>query len=114
MADYPLALQMPYSPLISEEPLMGSQMGQAATPPPAASPVPPPIPQAAQFFVATNGQQTGPFGEDALAERVRQGQVTADTLVWQAGMPQWARAADVATLAPLFREVPPPLPPPVP
>ena len=93
--------------------LMGSQMGQAASPPPGAA-VPPPIPPAAQFFVAANGQQTGPFGMDVLAEYIRQGQVTADTLVWQAGMAQWARAADVTTLAPLFGATPPPLPPQVP
>lgn len=87
--------------------LMGSQMGQAATQPPA----PPPIPQAMQFFVADNRQQTGPFDMDTLAEHIRQGQVTRDTLVWQSGMPQWARAADVEGLTPLFAAVPPPLPP---
>lgn len=90
--------------------MMGGQLGQTAAPP-AAAPSPPPIPQPVQFFVAVNGQQTGPFGMDVLAAQVQQGQLTPDTLVWQAGMAQWARAADVGALAALFSATPPPLPP---
>jgi membrane protease subunit (stomatin/prohibitin family) len=89
---------------------MGGQMGQAAAPQQAA-PAPPPIPQPAQFFVATNGQQTGPFGLDVLAAQAQGGQLTPDTLVWQAGMAQWVRAGDVDTLAGVFGTTPPPLPP---
>ena len=90
--------------------MMGGQLGQTAAPP-AAAPAPPPIPQPVQFFVAVNGQQAGPFGMDVLAAQVQQGQLTRDTLVWQTGMAQWARAADVGTLAALFGATPPPLPP---
>ena len=93
--------------------MMGGQMGQAAAPP-AAAPAPPPVPQPVQFFVAANGQQTGPFGMDVLAMQIQQGQLTRDTLVWQAGMAQWTGAADVAAFAALFGAAPPPLPPQVP
>jgi membrane protease subunit (stomatin/prohibitin family) len=90
---------------------MGGQMDQAAQPQQAA---PPPIPQAVQFFVAANGQQTGPFGLDVLATQAQSGQLTRDTLVWQAGMAQWAKAAEVDALNNVFGAVPPPLPPPLP
>ena len=93
--------------------IMGGQMGQAATRPPEA-PTSPPVPPPAQFFVAANGQQTGPFGMDVLAAEIQQGRISRDTLVWQAGMAQWARAADVDALGTLFAATPPPLPPQVP
>ena len=90
--------------------MMGGQLGQTAAPP-AAAPAPPPIPQPVQFFVAVNGQQAGPFGMDGLATQIQQGQLTRETLVWQAGMAQWTRAADVGALVALFGATPPPLPP---
>ncbi|MDA0799455.1 MAG: GYF domain-containing protein [Chloroflexi bacterium] len=90
---------------------MGGQIGQAAQAPQA---TPPPIPQAVQFFVAADGQQTGPFGLDVLATQAQSGQLTRDTLVWQAGMAQWTRAVDVDATSNLFAAVPPPLPPQVP
>jgi membrane protease subunit (stomatin/prohibitin family) len=89
---------------------MGSQTAQAAASQPAAA-VPPPLPQPAQFFIAVNGQQAGPFGLDALGAQATGGQLTRETLVWQAGMAAWAPAGDVATLASLFAQTPPPLPP---
>jgi len=89
---------------------MGNQTAQAsASQPPTA--VPPPIPQAAQFFTAVNGQQTGPFGLDLLGAQASGGQLTRETLVWQAGMAQWTAAGDVARLASIFAQTPPPLPP---
>lgn len=55
------------------------------------------------FYVAKNGQQTGPFSvEQLLAEGV-----TPETLVWCEGMAQWTPAKDVAEIAPLFAQVPP-------
>ena len=48
---------------------------------------------------------------DGLATQIQQGQLTRETLVWQAGMAQWTRAADVGALAALFGATPPPLPP---
>ncbi|MCY4369290.1 MAG: SPFH domain-containing protein [bacterium] len=93
--------------------IMGGQMGQAATQSPEA-PAPPPVPPPLQFFVAADGQQTGPFGMDTLAVDVQQGRISRDTLVWQAGMAQWTRAGDVDAFATLFGATPPPLPPQVP
>lgn len=77
---------------------------------------PPPMPAASTFFVAVNGQQSGPFDMNALSSMVKNGQLTKDTLVWKQGMPAWAAAGSVQELSSLFGAVPPPMPgmPPVP
>jgi membrane protease subunit (stomatin/prohibitin family) len=77
----------------------------------AAAAVPPPIPGAAAFHVAVNGQQAGPFDMSALSQQAASGQLTRASLVWKAGMAQWAKAGEVPELAPLFANVPPPVPP---
>ena len=71
---------------------------------------PPPIPGAAAFFVAVNGQQAGPFDAQTLGEQIKSGRVTRATLVWKQGMPGWAAAGEQAELSALFGSVPPPLP----
>ncbi len=77
---------------------------------------PPPMPAASTFFVAVNGQQSGPFDMNTLSTMVKNGQLTKDTLVWKQGMPAWAAAGAVQELSSLFGAVPPPMPgmPPVP
>lgn len=72
---------------------------------------PPPIPQASQYFVAVNGQQTGPFDMNTLSQMAAQGQLSRESLVWKQGMAAWAQAAQVSELSSLFGAVPPPLPP---
>jgi len=76
-----------------------------------AAPVPPPVPTETQFFVASNGQQTGPFGLTQLRADIASGKLNRDTLVWKAGMPAWSAAGQVADLSNAFGSVPPPLPP---
>jgi membrane protease subunit (stomatin/prohibitin family) len=72
---------------------------------------PPPVPPQVQFFVASNGQQTGPFNEAQLAQMIQSGQLKRESLVWKQGMPAWTAAAQVPELANLFGVVPPPVPP---
>lgn len=69
---------------------------------------PPPL---NQYYVAVNGQQSGPFGEQQLAQMAQSGQLTKDSLVWKNGMAEWLAAGQVAEVAKLFTQVPPPLPP---
>jgi hypothetical protein len=69
------------------------------------------LPQAEQWFVGFNGQQLGPFDRSQLAQRAAGGELRLDTLVWRAGMAQWTPAGQVAQVAPLLANVPPPLPP---
>ena len=52
----------------------------------------------AQYYLEKNGQQLGPFEVNQL---IANG-MTPESLVWTAGMAGWARAAEVAELAPLF------------
>jgi membrane protease subunit (stomatin/prohibitin family) len=87
---------------------MGAAMGGGAAP--AAGAMPPPIPGAVAFHVAVGGQQQGPFDLGVLQSQAASGALKRDSLVWKAGMAQWAKAGEVAELAPLFANVPPPVP----
>ncbi|MCW3126152.1 MAG: putative virion core protein (lumpy skin disease virus)-like protein [Bacteroidetes bacterium] len=72
---------------------------------------PPPPPQPLQFFIAVNGQQTGPFGAEQMAQMAQSGSLTRETQVWKAGMSAWTQAGAVAELASVFSTIPPPPPP---
>ena len=74
----------------------------------------PPPPPSNSYFVAVNGQQSGPFDINALKQFSSQGQFTAETLVWKQGMAAWTAAGQVADLSGIFNSnTPPPPPPPV-
>jgi len=90
---------------------MANMMGQNVSAPhvTTASVPPPPLPQSKKYFVALNGQQTGPFDENVLASQIASKQVSRDTLVWSEGMAGWTKAGEV--LASLFSATPPPMPP---
>lgn len=92
---------------------MGQQMGQAMSQPPQppGGAMPPPVPRAQMWFVASNGQQTGPFDHDALRRQAQAGQLTRESLVWSEGMSGWQAAGQVGALLTLFASTPPPLPP---
>lgn len=71
---------------------------------------PPPLPASVTFFIAVNGQQTGPFDLNTLKQMAQQNKVTRESLVWKQGMTQWTPAGQVGELNVLFEQVPPPLP----
>ncbi|MDB4951492.1 MAG: hypothetical protein JWM27_4141 [Gemmatimonadetes bacterium] len=91
---------------------LGSALGQNAGAGSQNAPAgPPPLPGAAPaFWIALNGQQSGPHAADALRRHVESGGLTRDTLVWRDGMAAWTPAAQVPELASLFPATPPPLP----
>ncbi|MBB1138118.1 SPFH domain-containing protein [Myroides sp. WP-1] len=96
---------------------MANQFGQAmaqnqAAAQPTGATTPPPLPGTAvvQYFVAVNGQQTGPFDSNTLQQLVTQGQLNRDTLVWKNGMSNWEKAGDQSDLNALWGQTPPPLP----
>jgi membrane protease subunit (stomatin/prohibitin family) len=92
----------------------GQRATQAMNTPTASPPTssgPPPLPNAAEWFVGTNGQQQGPYDQNGLAGLVSAGTLRRETLVWKNGMPSWTAAGQVAELAGIFAQVPPPLPP---
>lgn len=95
---------------------MMNQMGNAfqnnSINPQTGGQMPPPPPPILQFFIAVNGQQTGPFLLDQLRNLIMSSQMTRDTLVWRNGMANWQAAAQVPELSSLFGgSMPPPLPP---
>jgi membrane protease subunit (stomatin/prohibitin family) len=94
---------------------MANQMGKGLMPnQQAQSPAggsPPPIPGGKQFFLAVNGQQTGPFAVDALRGQITAGTLKSDTLVWAEGMAEWTAASAVPDINALFSASPPPIPP---
>ncbi len=71
-----------------------------------AVPPPPPI---VQFHVVLNNAQAGPFNLEQLKTMVASGQLTRQTMVWKAGMANWASAEAQPELVPLFASVPPPI-----
>lgn len=91
---------------------VGMAMGQQLTnsfgqsTPQAQTPQTPPSPPA-QWYIAKNNQQLGPFDFNQLSQ---QG-LTTDTLVWRAGLSEWQPAIQVKELATIL---PPPVAPPIP
>lgn len=71
---------------------------------------PPPVPSIA-YHVVLNGQASGPFDLSVLNQMAVLGQFTKDSLVWKAGMNDWAKAETVAELKSILNNVIPPLPP---
>ncbi len=95
---------------------MANQMGQAFTSSQStqnqqqSAATPPPIPSVVQFFVAINGQQSGPFDIATMKQMALQNQLTKETLVWKEGMASWTAADQVIELSSIFGSVPPPIP----
>jgi membrane protease subunit (stomatin/prohibitin family) len=71
---------------------------------------PPPLPTSVSFFVAQNGQQTGPFDLTTLKTMLSQGSFMRESLVWKQGMAAWTAASQVPELSAVFASVPPPIP----
>lgn len=95
----------------------GNQVAQAGapTPPPmpGMTPPAPPAPQAAAYFLMVNNQQYGPCDTNTLYQMAQAGQITAQTMAWTQGMPQWAPIGSIPALAALFQATQP-TPPPMP
>lgn len=92
--------------------MMSPQMGGQQMPPQQqVAAMPPPMPQAVQYFYAANGQQAGPVSFDQLKSLFANRTVNKDSLVWKQGMSEWAALKDVEELkAFLGGSTPPPLP----
>jgi membrane protease subunit (stomatin/prohibitin family) len=70
---------------------------------------PPPLPVQALYYVAINGQQSGPFELAAVQQMILSGQVNRESLVWKQGMASWDAAGKILELGALFDMVPPPI-----
>lgn len=70
---------------------------------------PPPVPTTV-YYVAVNGNATGPYEIETLTQMVLTGRVVRDSLVWKQGMTEWKKAAEVKELSTIFTTVIPPIP----
>jgi len=52
------------------------------------------------WFVASGGQQEGPYSEALFRDLIGKRTITQDTLVWSEGMSGWQRAGDIPGLLP--------------
>lgn len=84
---------------------MGQMTGQVLNTSPA---TPPPIDAGKTWFIYLNGSQIGGQTPQQIASYIQQGVANGDTLVWAAGMPKWAKIADIPELAQLVAPVVPP------
>lgn len=83
---------------------MNGQMSAPATPPP------PPGTNIA-WWIAINGQQSGPFSMQQLQQLVANGHLNPQVHVWRQGMANWDLAGNVPELVSLFGSPTPPPPP---
>lgn len=67
---------------------------------------PPPVPSVS-YYVAVDGQATGPYDLNTLRQMMIVGQFTSDSLVWKTGMPEWAKASSVDEMKQLFPDISP-------
>ncbi len=58
------------------------------------------------YYVAVNGQKTGPFSINELKTQ----NIKRDTLVWTEGLSEWTKAEFIPALKELFKAMPPPVP----
>lgn len=98
---------------------MANQMGQSLGPGSAqagkdtAPPSPPPLPETppVQYYIAVKGRRQGPYDDKKIRHNIQNGKIKPYLLMWRQGLEEWAKAADIPELAPLFRAEPPPVPP---
>lgn len=67
---------------------------------------PPPVPTVL-YYVAVNGQATGPYDVNTLKQMASANQLVIDSLVWASGMSEWTKAGTIEELKPLFIAMPP-------
>ena len=72
---------------------------------------PPPVPTGKIYHAVVNGAQIPNLSIQQIEQQVNQGQVSAETLVWTAGMASWMPLSSVPELAHLVnQQTPPPIP----
>ena len=86
--------------------VMGGVAGQTLNTNPQV--VPPPLPPETTYFVYVNGQQLAGQTVAQIAAMRSRGIVNDETLVWTAGMANWA---PIKSVPELFASCPPPIPP---
>lgn len=71
---------------------------------------PPPLPQDPPIYVAINGEKTGPYDLASIKQKIQDGEIARDTLLWQEPMAEWMAAEKIESVAAYFLKMPPPIP----
>lgn len=69
--------------------------------------MPKPMPQI--YYVAIDGQQTGPLNDSELSQLISQKKVNKDTLAWVPGMMDWKPIEQIPAILKVVALTPPPL-----
>jgi hypothetical protein len=87
-------------PAMMKDVMQPSVGNSVSTTPPAIEPITAqPI---AQVYLAIDKKQAGPFTEDELIKLIQNNLLQPETLVWKAGMANWAPASHIADINKLF------------
>lgn len=92
---------------------MGNSIGNMANGMIQQSGLMPPQPQPSSYYVAVNGQTTGPFSIDILKSMMMKNEISSSTYVYKVGGNAWQMVKDVPELIQQLSSVLPPPPPPV-
>ena len=65
-------------------------------------------------YLSIDGQQKGPFEAEQLRAMWSAGTITAQTMAWQEGLPEWVSFKQIANTAGIYCTPPPPPPKPTP
>lgn len=90
---------------------VGQQMGQAFGQMMNNNPVAP-APALSSFYVAKDGQTTGPFRLDVIQNMIAAGEILQTTYVYKVGGSAWVNAVQEPEIAQIFNTMAPPPPPP--
>jgi hypothetical protein len=66
-----------------------------------------PAVQSRKYFLGIGGAQSGPFSDADVIEKIKTGQVAADTLVWYEGLSEWQPAGSISAFKEAFSGGPP-------
>lgn len=68
---------------------------------------PPPVPKT-KYYIADNGQQTGPFEIDTIRRYIQENKLKKEDLIWKSGLKDWIPAYDLEEIKKIFDdEIPP-------
>ena len=76
--------------------------------------MPPPVPAAAKeikhYFAIIGGEKVGPINLVAVVEMIQKQQITAETLMWTAGLNDWTSADGLSEVLLHLKNQPPAMP----
>jgi hypothetical protein len=79
-------------------------------PPPPPEPAPPIVADTVKYFIAVNGQTTGPFTIEEIKAKIADGSVKGLTMMWKKGQANWEPAEKLPEIKLAIDETPKPAP----